>query len=155
MTRPSTSARPLFRCQQCRFSSSAANSKPARIVASLLLARSPLIQPPLSSFEKSHYAYNKSLKAALSDDFDSTAYFAKGSQAERTFEEQQKQKMVASLGSDEPLQEPEGSTLQSVDRKQDRTLYLLLRKQRAAGQKGGWQFRESSVLSPILPDTLT
>lgn len=122
---------------------------PARIVASLLLSRPPLVLPPLSEFEKAHHAYNKQLKTALSEPFDSTAYFAKGSQAERTFLERQQQQQPQQQQQLESSQtEPsqvsaKSEPLTSLERQRSRTLYLLLRKNRPKGGKGAWQFRES------------
>lgn len=142
-----------LRCS-CRSASTSTNSTTTasgnrtRVVASLLLSRPPLVLPPLSAFEKAHYAYNQQLKAALSDTFQTTTYFAKGSQAERTFLEQQaeKQKQLKKgaqdvVGPDPEVKSESDGVLASLERKQDRTLYLLLRKERKQGEKGAWQFR--------------
>lgn len=119
-------------------------SVPVRVVASLLLSRPPLVLPSLSDFEKAHYAYNKQLKTALSEPFDSTAYFAKGSQAERTFLERDRAKKPSESSSDSAEADKDSEAgLQSLQRQKSRTLYLLLRKDRQKGGKGAWQFRMS------------
>jgi large subunit ribosomal protein L46 len=111
-----------------------------RIAAGALLSRAPLQLSPLSNFEKSYYAYSKRVRKALADDFEPEWYFRKGSQAERLFLDREDALDANQIEDGPDAANDKDGDLSSLNRRYDRTLYLLLRKKR---EQGAWQFRTS------------
>lgn len=109
----------------------------SRLVASLILSRSPLTLPPLKPFEAAYYKYANTVQTAQADDFDQSFYFRKGSQAEKSFLNAQ------SASPAEANEVVEGASMQDLNRLSDRTLYLLLKKKGRTRENGLWQFRRS------------
>ena len=82
------------------------------------------------------------MRRALSDDFNRERYFRPGSQAERAFLDREEE-LDRSDEKEQEQQDFQNETpLISLNRKLNRTLYLLLRKKRKTGEKGEWQFRK-------------
>lgn len=126
-----------------------------------MLSRPPLLLPSLTPLEQSYYAYQRRLHRALSKPLDaSTAwFFKKGSASEKSFLAFDS-KVEGERGDEDQLrafelagEEVEGAPKvesrelsgdkkgdeSSLERKGDRTLYLLLKKDR---KDNVWQFRE-------------
>lgn len=140
-------------------------------MAAALLSRPPLLLPALSPFEQSYYAYQRKIHRALAKPLDaSTSWFLKkGSASEKSFI-QFDAKLAKEKGDESPArayemakeevdgvdqagQVPSRETeadhkgdVQSLERKLDRTLYLLLKKDR---KEHAWQFREFALFEPI------
>ncbi|GAA5989591.1 hypothetical protein JCM11641_002757 [Rhodosporidiobolus odoratus] len=141
-------------------------TSPYRIVASALVSRPPLILSPLSPLDRSYYAYQRTLHRALSKPVPtSTSWFFKsGSAAEKAFtafDARAQKEDNGRLESEErefelAREEVEGSKevvgrvseadekgdLRSLERKADRTLYLVLKKER---DEHSWQFPQGAV----------
>lgn len=133
-----------------------------RVVAAALLSRPPLLLPALSPFERSYYAYQRRIHRALSKPAESATswFFKRGSAAEKAFtsfdqrvgKEEQKGDMVERRAYEMAGEEVEGAPElmhreteadrvgdeHSLERRADRTLYLLLKKKR---DQHAWQFR--------------
>ncbi|CAD6573970.1 MAG: 54S ribosomal protein L17 mitochondrial [Cyphobasidiales sp. Tagirdzhanova-0007] len=131
-------------------STSPSASSSTRIVASILLSRPPRRRSPLSTFEKEYYRYARRINKATSSPFDPEWYFRKGSQGEQAWKELAATEQAKELeDSDKVVVEDEKSEtdFHNVDRKQDRTLYMLAKKDRAhfAWQcpQGGLEGKES------------
>ncbi|GAA5935813.1 mitochondrial 54S ribosomal protein mL46 MRPL17 [Sporobolomyces koalae] len=148
-------------------STTAAESTPtssSRIVAAALLSRPPLILPSLTPFERSYYAYQRKIHRALSKPLETSTgwFFKKGSAAEKSFAQFDK-KVEKETGNEDDMrpfemarEEVEGASavmekvteadkagsVQSLERKADRTVYLLLKKKRSAH---AWQFPQGGV----------
>lgn len=132
-----------------------------RIVAAALLSRPPLTLPPLTPFESTYYAYQRRLHRALNKPLDSSLdwFFKKGSAAEKSFVTVE-QRLAAETGEEAPrtsleiaregiegremvrdvAEEGKEEGRRSLERRMERTVYLLLKKDRA---ENAWQFRES------------
>ncbi|GAA5858029.1 hypothetical protein JCM8547_006670 [Rhodosporidiobolus lusitaniae] len=148
-------------------SSPAASSSPYRVVAAALLSRPPLVLPALSPLERSYYAYQRRIHRALSKPVSaSTSWFFKpGSAAEKAFASFDKRAVKEDTGSKESEkrewemagEEVEGAKevvgrleteadrkgdVRSLERRADRTLYLLLKKKR---EQHAWQFPQGGV----------
>ncbi|GAA6021485.1 hypothetical protein JCM8202_006391 [Rhodotorula sphaerocarpa] len=137
-----------------------------RVVAAALLSRPPLLLPPLSPLERTYYSYQRRIQRALAKPFDVSAswFFKKGSQAEKAFTAFDQRAIEAEQRDDESgrkafemaQEEVEGASeflereteadrtgdVRSLERKADRTLYLLLQKKRA---DHAWQFPQGGV----------
>ncbi|GAA5898057.1 mitochondrial 54S ribosomal protein mL46 MRPL17 [Sporobolomyces salmoneus] len=154
---------PSPRYQSTNATESNASSSP-RIVAAALLSRPPLILPSLSPFERSYYAYQRKIHRALSKPLETSTgwFFKKGSTAEKSFKEFDK-KVEKESGTEDDMrpfemarEEVEGASLvmeketaadkqgdvKSLERKADRTVYLLLKKKRS---QHAWQFPQGGV----------
>lgn len=143
-----------------------------RVVAAALLSRPPLLLPQLSPLERTYYAYQRRIHRALAKPFDVSSqwFFKKGSQAEKAFTAFDQRAVEAEKHDDATgrkafemaSEEVEGAPeflereteadkqgdVRSLERKQDRTLYLLLQKKRA---DHAWQFRElADSRAPVL-----
>lgn len=122
-----------------------------RLVASAVVSRPPLTLQPLTDFERTYYSYQRKIQRALSGKFEPEFYFRTGSAAEKSFLEMEKKINdgedigEADLMPTEVKQDSESE--ESLRRKLDRTLYLLLKKDR---KEYGWQFRESSCMQDVL-----
>lgn len=150
------------RYQSTSTTETAPSSSP-RIVAAALLSRPPLVLRSLSPFERSYYAYQRKIHRALSKPLETSTewFFKKGSTAEKSFKAFDK-KVESETGTEDDMrpfemarEEVEGASLvmekqtaadargdvTSLERKADRTVYLLLKKKRT---QHAWQFRESS-----------
>ncbi|BGP20988.1 hypothetical protein JCM10213_000184 [Rhodosporidiobolus nylandii] len=147
-------------------SSTPASSSPYRIVAASLLSRPPLILPALSPLERSYYAYQRAVHRALAKPVESSTgwFFKRGSAAEKAFTSFDKKAAKEDTGAEGTEQrefelareEVEGSRevvpreteadrkgdVKSLERKADRTLYLLLKKDR---KEHAWQFPQGAV----------
>lgn len=121
-----------------------------RLVAAMIVSRPPLLLKPLTKFESTFYAYSRQLRGALADEFDRAFYFRPGSSAEKTYLEG----APASQEDLQPDMQRDGSVT-SLNRQFDRTLYLLLRKERNKGEAGEWQFREQFCNHLSLPSHLS
>ena len=123
-----------------------------RLLVATVVSRPPVLLPALSDFEKSYYAYQRGIHHALSGHFDPSWYFRSGSAAEGAFRELDAREQ---RGEDPPMPAAEGDDgaatdaavdyrrdrdLSSPRRQLDRTLYLLVRKNR---KQHAWQFRAS------------
>ncbi|KAK4054445.1 glycosylphosphatidylinositol anchor biosynthesis [Microbotryomycetes sp. JL201] len=139
-------------------------SSKRRIVAAALLSRAPLMLPRPTQFEQAYYNYHRKIAGALAKpaDVSSSWFFKSGSAAEKSFAAFNA-RVEKETGS-EPLQqayemaadEVEGATrpsaglndveergtVQSLERRLDRTLYLLLKKDR---REHAWQFPQGGV----------
>lgn len=149
---------------QSTVASTAESTPRPRIVAAALLSRPPLLLPPLSPLERTYYAYQRRIHRALAKPFavSSEWFFKKGSQAEKAFTAFD-QRASESEVMDDPTgrrafematEEVEGAPelvdreseadrtgdVKSLERRADRTLYLLLKKKRS---DHAWQFRKS------------
>lgn len=125
-----------------QYATPTATPSSSRLVASLILSRSPLTLPPLKPFEAAYYDYANKVQAAQADDFDQSFYFRKGSQAEKSFLNAQSQSAPESAKSEaEGKQESKGG-MQDLNRLSERTLYLLCKKKGRTKENGLWQFRE-------------
>ncbi|GAA6001954.1 mitochondrial 54S ribosomal protein mL46 MRPL17 [Rhodotorula paludigena] len=137
-----------------------------RVVAAALLSRPPLLLPALSPFEGSYYAYQRRIHRALSKPAESATswFFKRGSAAEKAFtsfdqrvgKEEQKGDMVERRAYEMAGEEVEGAPElmhreteadrvgdeHSLERRADRTLYLLLKKKR---DQHAWQFPQGGV----------
>lgn len=130
------------------------------MLASALVSRAPVVLPPLSPFARAYYAYQRRLARALAQPTAaSTAWFFKeGSAAESAFQKfdagvmkrergDEKEEDAFDMAREEVAgaaevvkRSAEGdSQLNSLDRKKDRTVYLLVKKQ------GAWVFRKPLV----------
>ncbi|KPV72839.1 uncharacterized protein RHOBADRAFT_55515 [Rhodotorula graminis WP1] len=148
-------------------SSSPSSSSPYRVVAAALLSRPPLVLPALSPLERSYYAYQRKIHRALSKPTSSATswFFKKGSAAEKAFGAFDRRVDNEDNGRDERAdarafemagEEVEGAPevmgceteadrkgdLRSLERRADRTLYLLLKKKR---DQHAWQFPQGAV----------
>lgn len=127
-----------------------------RLLVATVLSRPPVLLPALSDFERSYYAYQRGIHHALSGHFDPSWYFRSGSAAEGAFKELDAREQ---RGEDPPMPSRDGddgaTTDEAVDygrdrdlksprRQLDRTLYLLVRKDR---KQHAWQFRASDCCS--------
>ncbi|KAL7337272.1 NUDIX hydrolase domain-like protein, partial [Rhodotorula toruloides] len=119
-----------------------------RVVASALLSRPPLILPPLSPLERSYYAYQRRIHRALAKpaSVSQSWFFKKGTQAEKSF--MKAFEMAAEEVEGAPDYVPRETEadkkgdVTSLERKADRTLYLLLKKNR---KEHAWQFPQGGV----------
>ncbi|KAK4053914.1 glycosylphosphatidylinositol anchor biosynthesis [Microbotryomycetes sp. JL221] len=136
-----------------------------RIVAAALLSRAPLVLPPQTDFERAYYNYQRKIHRALAKPAQvSTSWFFKsGSASEKSFaqfnakvdKETGAEKVESAYemaadevdGADRPrvgsvdIAKYDGQ-LQNLERKMDRTLYLLLKKDR---KEHAWQFPQGGV----------
>ncbi|GAA5978558.1 hypothetical protein JCM5350_003140 [Sporobolomyces pararoseus] len=162
------SCKPTVRLPHPRYqSTSASDSAPSsspRIVAAALLSRPPLVLPSLSPFERSYYAYQRKIHRALSKPLETSTgwFFKKGSTAEKSFVQFDK-KVEKETGTEDDMrpfemarEEVEGASevmeketaadksgdVKSLERKADRTVYLLLKKKRS---EHAWQFPQGGV----------
>ncbi|GAA5844112.1 hypothetical protein JCM5353_001092 [Sporobolomyces roseus] len=149
---------------QSTSSTEATQSSSHRVVAAALLSRPPLILPSLSPFERSYYAYQRKIHRALSKPLEASTswFFKKGSTAEKSFVQFDK-KVEKEIGNEDDMrpfemarEEVEGASqvmeketeadkkgdVKSLERKADRTVYLLLKKKRSQHQ---WQFPQGGV----------
>ncbi|GAA5838115.1 hypothetical protein JCM11251_004711 [Rhodosporidiobolus azoricus] len=150
--------------------SPASNSTPSpyRVVAAALLSRPPLVLPPLSPLERSYYAYQRRIHRALAKPVETSAgwFFKKGSAAEKAFtkfDQRAEKEDTGAAKSEErefelAREEVEGSKevmereneadkkgdIKSLERRAERTLYLLLKKKR---DQHAWQFPQGAVES--------
>ncbi|KAK4701876.1 large subunit ribosomal protein L46, partial [Phenoliferia sp. Uapishka_3] len=132
-----------------------------RIVASALLSRPPLILAPLTPLESTYYAYQRTLSRALSKPLETSLdwFFKKGSAAEKSFVQTQ-EKVDKETGTEGELEkfelaregiegkeelrsrENRDQDLKNLERRMDRTLYLVLKKDR---KENMWQFPQGGV----------
>ncbi|GAA5937814.1 hypothetical protein JCM1841_004066 [Sporobolomyces salmonicolor] len=140
------------------------SATPCRVVAAALLSRPPLVLPALSPFERSYYAYQRRIHRALSKPLETSTswFFKKGSAAEKSFTAFDKA-VEKERGDEDDMrayamaqEEVEGASevmtreteadrkgdVKSLERKVDRTLYLLLKKKR---NNHAWQFPQGGV----------
>ncbi|GAA5852871.1 hypothetical protein JCM9279_006209 [Rhodotorula babjevae] len=147
----------------------ATSPSPYRVVAAALLSRPPLVLPALSPLERSYYAYQRKIHRALSKPTASATswFFKKGSAAEKAFAQFDQRVDREDTGLDERAEqrafemageEVEGAPevmsaeteadrsgdARSLERRADRTLYLLLKKKR---DQHAWQFPQGAVSS--------
>lgn len=127
-----------------------------RLVIASLLCRSPLVLPPLSPFERAYFAYQREIRSALEKSAQASWFFREGSRAEKTFleslERGEGKRIVHGVDvtqedavSETPEAKEEAKRAAAIDRdekdlerKKDRTLYLMVKKRRKEHQ---WQFR--------------
>lgn len=157
------------------------DAKPARLrkdqsyktSVGILLCRSPIITRELSEFEKAFYAYQRHLKSRLASPFPLDFYFTKGSLAakrwqagehsrsndthlkeEITGEErelQEEEDIASQVAMSRTTQADKDHDTKSLNRALDRTLYLLLRKDR---DEYAWQFPQGAMgLNETLTDS--
>ncbi|ORY89446.1 hypothetical protein BCR35DRAFT_300632 [Leucosporidium creatinivorum] len=149
---------------QARHQSTSAASSSQRIVAAALLSRPPLLLPALTPLEESYYTYQRRLHRALAKPLSASTewFFKKGSASEKSFVAFD-QKVDKERGDEGELsayvkagEEVEGAPevvgreseadrkgdVTSLERKMDRTLYLLLKKDR---KDNAWQFPQGGV----------
>ncbi|KAG5439927.1 hypothetical protein PCANB_000209 [Pneumocystis canis] len=130
-----------------------------RILAATVLLRSPIITAEQTPFEKAYYAYQRQLSERLAAPFPVDFYFKKGSLAEKKWleNEMNRTKMNSSFDDIDPKirekktrialpRETEADRkgdLHSLERKLDKTLYLLVKKPR---NEHCWQFPQGAVM---------
>ncbi|KAM0751329.1 hypothetical protein T439DRAFT_325475 [Meredithblackwellia eburnea MCA 4105] len=123
-----------------------ASTTPA-VLSSALVSRSPLALPPLSPFEQSYYSYQRSIQRAINKPAQSSLewFFKKGSAGERDFVEEPDKVEQQQLHEDKL----DGGARKSLQRKKDRTIYLLLKdsaaKKGSKSPAGGWRFPQTSL----------
>ena len=134
--------------------------------AYLLLSRKPTILPTPTPIESSLYAYNAKLERALSQTFPRDLYFKKGSAAETQFLEDEKEREAFMKGGNKesndatfissvPLSSAQSQTatsrktkadetndVRSLERSLDRTLFLVVKGEKA-GEK--WTLPHSVI----------
>ncbi|KAK9895626.1 hypothetical protein P389DRAFT_144820 [Cystobasidium minutum MCA 4210] len=114
-----------------------------RIVAAMILSRPPRQMSPLTNFEREYYKYARKVNRALGDRFNPDWYFRKGSQAEQAFKDLTEGKELLTYPSAEEVTETaEDKDLHNLERRKDRTLYLLAKKKRS---QHVWQFPQGGV----------
>ncbi|KTW29216.1 hypothetical protein T552_01172 [Pneumocystis carinii B80] len=129
-----------------------------RILAATVLLRSPVITEEKTPFEKAYYAYQRQLNERLAAPFPVDFYFKKGSSAERKWLDNEANKAKTKSVSDDiysELQDKKADIglpreteadrqgdLRSLERKLDKTLYLLVKKPR---EEHCWQFPQGVV----------
>ncbi|KZO99503.1 hypothetical protein CALVIDRAFT_495022 [Calocera viscosa TUFC12733] len=143
-------------------------SKPYRLLTSVILTRSPLLTPEPTPYESAFYAYQRRIARALSNPFPGEFYFKRGSVGERRFAIEDREREIATFGDkarvnkkevgeledsikedeerDRPLdrisEADRTGDVRSLDRKGDRSLYLLLK----TAEKHAWRFPQGEVL---------
>ncbi|GAA6024791.1 hypothetical protein JCM10207_005587 [Rhodosporidiobolus poonsookiae] len=169
--RPSLSPRPRWASTAASPAPSPASSTPSapspfRVVAAALVSRPPLILPALSPLERTYYAYQRRLHRALSKPVSASSawFFKQGSAADKAFTQFDARVSKEDTGAEEEgrayeaaREEVEGSSevvgrletqadktgdVRSLERKADRTLYLVLKKDR---KEHAWQFPQGAV----------
>lgn len=170
LERPGTDAvrSPMWTARlQSTVAATAESTPRPRVVAAALLSRPPLLLPQLSPLERTYYAYQRRIHRALAKPFavSSEWFFKKGSQAEKAFtafdqrasESEVKDDPTGRRAFEMATEEVEGAPelvdresqadrtgdVKSLERRADRTLYLLLKKKRS---DHAWQFREWAPL---------
>ncbi|KAG5513572.1 hypothetical protein PMAC_001004 [Pneumocystis sp. 'macacae'] len=129
-----------------------------RILAATVLLRSPIISAEQTPFEKAYYAYQRQLSERLAAPFPVDFYFKKGSLAEKKWHESEMKRAKTSSFSDDIYDEAREEKrrialpreteadfkgdMRSLERKLDRTLYLLVKKPR---EEHCWQFPQGLV----------
>lgn len=129
-----------------------------RVLAATVLLRSPIVTEEQTPFEKAYYAYQRQLSERLAAPFPVDFYFKKGSLAEKKWIENEMNRAKMSSFSDDidPEIRKEKSRLalpreteadrkkdlRSLERKLDKTLYLLVKKPR---EDHCWQFPQGVV----------
>ncbi|CAG8598400.1 2456_t:CDS:2, partial [Acaulospora colombiana] len=141
-----------------------------RIVAGIVLTRSPVILRDPHPFEREYYLYQQRLEQIHAPPFPVDFYFKKGSVAEKKWREKREREKVESLSafgaskgdlksekfddesSDEGVKIASRVTLadmkndvKSLDRVLQRTLYLIVKKPR---DEHSWQFPQGGVEKP-------
>ncbi|KAG8956645.1 54S ribosomal protein L17 mitochondrial [Tulasnella sp. 424] len=133
-----------------------------RLSTAVVLNRSPILTPNPSSFETAYHNYQYKIMRALSTPFPQHFYFAKGAALQQRFYNEEKDRDAKSFGVgfgkggrlrlpplpyDKPMpRESEADRtgdVQSLDRKGDRNLYLVLKKVKG----DAWRLPQSSVTS--------
>jgi large subunit ribosomal protein L46 len=123
------------------------------VLASAVLSRAPLLLPTLTPLEQTYYAYQRRLHRSISKPLSASTdwFFKKGSTAEKNFVEFDKRvEKETGMEAEEAAYEMGRSGLegelvrrgakegeQSLERKMERTVYLLVKNGAAA-----WEFRE-------------
>ena len=121
---------------------------PSTLSTSIILNRSPILTPKPGPLEQSYYAYQYKLQRALSTPFPQHFYFKRGVNLQQRFHNEEKDRDAKSFGAgfgkgprlrlpplpfDKPMpRETEAdrtNDVKSLDRKGDRNLYLVLKKQ--------------------------
>ncbi|SCV72220.1 BQ2448_4914 [Microbotryum intermedium] len=146
-------------------SSSSSSSASTRIVAAALISRPPLLLPSLTPFERTYYAYQRRIARALAKPVSvSTSWFFKpNSTTEKSFSAYDQATTAVDTGLEDPMRDfelageqvegaaelvqrlteaDEKGDLKSLERKGDRTLYMLLKKNR---KTHAWQFPQGGV----------
>ncbi|CCJ30632.1 unnamed protein product [Pneumocystis jirovecii] len=129
-----------------------------RILVATVLLRSPIISPEQTPFEKAYYAYQRQLSERLAAPFPVEFYFKKGSLAEKKWHENEAKRRKTGFFSDDVYDEAREEKerialsreteadrkgdLRSLERKLDKTLYLLVKKPR---EEHCWQFPQGLV----------
>lgn len=138
-----------------------AQQKP-RLSTAVVLNRSPLLTPEPSSFERAYHNYQYKIMRALSTPFPQHFYFTKGAALQQRFYNEEKDRDAKSFGIgfgkggrlrlpplpyDKPMPRETGADqkgdVQSLDRKGDRNLYLVLKNKKG----DAWRLPQSSVVS--------
>ncbi|SGY20589.1 BQ5605_C016g08101 [Microbotryum silenes-dioicae] len=146
-------------------STSSSSSSSPRIVAAALISRPPLLLPSLTAFERTYYAYQRRIARALAKPVSvSTSWFFKpNSTTEKSFSAYDQATTAVDTGLENPMRDfelageqvegaaelvqrqteaDEKGDLKSLERKGDRTLYMLLKKDR---NTHAWQFPQGGV----------
>ncbi|CAG8630073.1 9952_t:CDS:2 [Acaulospora morrowiae] len=141
-----------------------------RIVAGIVLTRSPVILRDPHPFEREYYLYQQRLEQIHAAPFPIDFYFKKGSVAEKRWKEKRERERIETLSSfgirqielkQENADEETGdedvtiasritpadvnNDHKSLDRALQRTLYLIVKKPR---DKHSWQFPQGGVEKP-------
>lgn len=127
-----------------------------RLVVAPLVSRLPITLPKLTRFEQSYYQYQTQVSKTLESPFQTSFFFRSGSQAEREFLEQTNKPpstLEQSLEEGGKKEDPVDRDESNLERKKDRTLYLLVKKNRSEHQwqlpQGGIEPREDLVKSGL------
>lgn len=135
----------------------------------MILSRPPRQLSPLTNFEKEYYKYARKVNRALGDRFDPEWFFRKGSQAEQAYKDmegehiaqyryklqdaadrprivlvcsaaaQEGKELLTYPSEQDATETAQDEDLHNLERRKDRTLYLLAKKNRT---KHTWQFRK-------------
>ena len=155
---------------------SPARTLPYKLYTSLILARSPFLTPTPTPLESTYYAYQSRIQRAITTPFPSEFYFKKGSLLERRFLAEERLREAEAFGEgfepeegaekleDVPSEEDDirvlareteadqKGDLQDLNRKGDRTLYLLVKASRPGkGSEHAWRFPywETGLMQPL------
>ena len=145
--------------------SSSGSTLPFALQTSLVVARAPLLTTLPTTFESEYYEYQSRLHRALSQPFPANFYFKKGTLLERRFNAEERAREMAAFGEgfgaavegDERLEDipsdeeavtflpreteaDRSNNFKSLNRRGERTLYLLVKPLKSKAASGAWEF---------------
>ncbi|KZT56500.1 hypothetical protein CALCODRAFT_518057 [Calocera cornea HHB12733] len=142
-------------------------SKPYRLLTSVILTRAPILTPEPTPYESAYLAYQRRIARALANPFPEDFYFKKGAIGERRFAIADNEREIAAFGEharpikknivdiedsgreddvvqlmDRVSEADRTGDVRSLNRKGDRSLYLLLKTAR----ESRWRFPQGQAL---------